>query len=68
MANIRRVDMRLIEDAFGMASGYVLDFTNRSFEQFFRAERTSTSITCATRSEGRRRPNACACSLRSRPI
>ena len=32
MANIRRVDMRLIEDAFGMASGYVLDFTNRSFE------------------------------------
>lgn len=38
MATIRPIDMRLIEDAFGMASGYVLDFTNRSFERFFRAE------------------------------
>jgi len=35
MANIRPVDMGLIEDAFGMASGYVPDFTNHSFEQFF---------------------------------
>jgi hypothetical protein len=38
MATIRPIDMRLIEDAFGMASGYVLDFTNRSFAQFFQAE------------------------------
>jgi len=38
MANIRPVDMRLIEDAFGMSSGYVLDFSNRTFEHFFRAE------------------------------
>jgi len=27
MANIRPRDMRLLEDAFGMGSGYVLDFT-----------------------------------------
>jgi hypothetical protein len=38
MATIRPLDMRLIEDAFGMSGGYVLDFSNRSFAQFFRHE------------------------------
>ena len=30
--------MRLLEDAFEMGSGYVLDFTNRSFAHFFHQE------------------------------
>jgi hypothetical protein len=30
MATIRPLDMRLIEDAFDMSGGCVLDFSNRS--------------------------------------
>jgi hypothetical protein len=33
---IRAVDMRLIDDLFGMSGGYVLDFTDRTFAEFFR--------------------------------
>jgi hypothetical protein len=35
---IRASDMRLIEDLFEMASGYVLDFTNQTFAEFFHDE------------------------------
>jgi hypothetical protein len=35
---IRAVDMRLIEDLFGMGGGYVLDFSNRTFADFFKDE------------------------------
>lgn len=35
MANISVVDKQLLEDAFGMRSGYVLDFTDASFKHFF---------------------------------
>jgi hypothetical protein len=38
MATIRPLDMRLIEDAFQMSGGYVLDFSNRDFAQFFQYE------------------------------
>lgn len=38
MAKIRAIDLRLIEDAFAMSGGYVLDFSNRSFSQFFNSE------------------------------
>lgn len=33
---IRSVDMRLIDDLFGMGGGYVLDFNDRTFAEFFR--------------------------------
>lgn len=38
MSNIRSVDMLLIEDLFQMGDGYVLDFSNRTFTEFFRSE------------------------------
>ena len=36
MADISAIDKQLLEDAFGMRSGYVLDFTDSSFKSFFR--------------------------------
>lgn len=38
MAVLRPVEMRLVNDLFGMSSGWVLDFSNRTFEEFFRQE------------------------------
>jgi hypothetical protein len=35
---IRTIDMRLIDDLFGMGGGYVLDFSDRTFGAFFREE------------------------------
>lgn len=35
---IRTIDMRLIEDLFGMNGGYVLDFSDRTFGEFFTEE------------------------------
>jgi predicted protein tyrosine phosphatase len=35
---IRSIDMRLIDDLFGMGGGYVLDFSNRMFSEFFKEE------------------------------
>lgn len=34
MANLSFIDKQLIEDVFGMSSGYVLDFSNRTFDEF----------------------------------
>lgn len=33
---IRAIDMQLIDDLFGMNSGYVLDFSDRTFSDFFK--------------------------------
>lgn len=38
MANIRTLDMKLIEDALAMGGGYVLNFSNRTFATFFAEE------------------------------
>ena len=35
---IRALDMRLIDDLFGMGGGYVLDFSDRTFADFFSDE------------------------------
>ena len=35
MANLSMVDKRLLEDLFGMNGGYVLDFSNHTFAEFF---------------------------------
>jgi hypothetical protein len=35
MANLSMVDKRLLEELFGMAGGYVLDFSNNTFAEFF---------------------------------
>ena len=36
MSSLTSLEKRRFEDLFGMASGYVLDFTDRTFAQFFR--------------------------------
>jgi hypothetical protein len=35
---LRAIDRRLIDDLFEMGSGYVLDFTDRTFSEFFAEE------------------------------
>lgn len=37
MANLRPVENRYFEDLFDMSGGYVLDFSNNSFAEFFRS-------------------------------
>jgi hypothetical protein len=38
MPNIRSIDMMVIDDVFDMGSGYVLNFSDRTFAQFFAEE------------------------------
>jgi hypothetical protein len=38
MANFRAVDMLFLDDLFSMGSGYVLNFSDRTFAHFFRDE------------------------------
>ncbi len=38
MPNIRSIDMLVIDDLFEMGSGYVLNFSDRTFAQFFEEE------------------------------
>lgn len=38
MEQLRSVELKLIDELFGMSSGYVLDFTNSTFAEFFRRE------------------------------
>lgn len=37
MANLTQLDKRKLEDILGMSSGYVLDFTNSKFQDFFKS-------------------------------
>jgi hypothetical protein len=38
MEHLRPVELKLVDELFGMSSGYVLDFTNSTFADFFRRE------------------------------
>ena len=38
MTNIRAVDMLFLDDVFEMGGGYVLNFSDRTFAQFFAEE------------------------------
>jgi hypothetical protein len=38
MPHLKRSEMRLIDDVFGMAGGYPLNFSNRTFAEFFEDE------------------------------
>ena len=38
MATLSTVDLTYIDRAFGMSSGYVLDFSNATFAEFFKRE------------------------------
>ena len=36
MANLKPAEKKFFEDIFGMETGYVLDFSNQTFAEFFR--------------------------------
>lgn len=36
MSSLKTIEKKIFEDLFGMASGYVLDFSNNTFAEFFR--------------------------------
>ncbi|ABK98892.1 hypothetical protein [Pelobacter propionicus] len=36
MSSLKAIEKKVFEDLFGMASGYVLDFSNNTFTEFFR--------------------------------
>ena len=36
MASLTFIEKQILEDLFGMSSGYVLDFSDRTYESFFR--------------------------------
>ncbi len=38
MDQLRPVELKVVDELFGMASGYVLDFTNATFDDLFRRE------------------------------
>ncbi|MBN8993606.1 MAG: restriction endonuclease [Rhizobiales bacterium] len=38
MDQLRPVELKVVDELFGMGSGYVLDFTNATFDDFFRRE------------------------------
>ena len=38
MTNLRSIDIPLLDDIFEMDSGYVLNFSDRTFAQFFAEE------------------------------
>lgn len=38
MGNIRSIDMMFLDDVFGMGGGFVLNFSDRTFSEFFREE------------------------------
>ncbi len=51
MSDLTAIEKRKLEHLFGMASGYVLNFTNRTFEEFV-LESTGRAIYDGTTSEG----------------
>lgn len=38
MVDLRHRDIRIVDNAFDMQSGYVLDFSDKTFAEFFDAE------------------------------
>ena len=46
-ARIRTVDMRVLDKVFGMEDGYVLDFSNRTYAEFFRPRAISAALKSA---------------------
>jgi hypothetical protein len=63
MSSLREIDLSLIDEIFrGPDKGHVLDFSNRTFTDFFAANSTSTSTHLITRSTAGRRASGCAAS------
>ncbi|MDA8052089.1 MAG: hypothetical protein M0002_19170 [Rhodospirillales bacterium] len=63
MTNIRSIDMMFLDDAFDMGGGYLLDFSDRTFAQFFADELNIDSddpLYAPSRSSKGKRPRSIA--------
>jgi hypothetical protein len=66
MAQLTTIDMALINDIFGMYSGYVLDFSNDRFAAFFNRDLKIDIYTTVTQYMEPRRGSTSAPSSRLR--
>lgn len=65
MSSLRSIDMRLLDDLFEMSGGYVLDFSDRTFRDFF-ADELNIDIDDSTYArEGTSKAKRLRCFLRS---
>lgn len=65
---LRPIDIRLIDDLFEMGGGYVLDFTNQSFAQFFSNEVGSDIYSSAFAADGDSKAKRLRCYLRNSDV
>lgn len=61
---LKSIDVRLLEDVFEMHGGYVLDFTNPTFAEFFGEELGVSIYDSAFASSGNSKANRLRCYLR----
>jgi hypothetical protein len=66
MSSITPIELRVIETVLGMGGGYVLDFNNRSFEDFFGSHRVAI-YDQRYASDGSSKANRLRCFLRTAP-
>jgi hypothetical protein len=65
MSSLRSIDIRLLDEVFGMGGGYVLDFSDRTMREFF-ADELNVDIDHPTYSqEGRSKAKRLRCFLRT---
>jgi hypothetical protein len=50
MANFKSLQMQVLDDVLGMGGGYVLQFSDRTFAEFFRESSRLTSTSQNTQS------------------
>src|SRR5688572_25121762 len=63
MANVRTIDFILLDDIFEMQSGYVLDFSNKTFAAFFADELNIDIDSPAYQDRGTSKGNRLRCFL-----
>jgi len=66
MSSITPIELRVVETVLGMGGGYVLDFTNRSFSEFFRGQQVDIDDERYA-AEGASKANRLRCFLHSAP-
>jgi hypothetical protein len=65
MSTIRAIDMLLVDDLFDMGGGYVLNFSDRSFAQFFASELDVDIDAAAYRRNGTSKAKRLRCYLQA---
>lgn len=65
MSNLRQIDFLLIDDVFGMNQGYVLNFSDRTFAQFFRDELSVDIYSTEYSQDGTSKAKRLRCFLRN---